>query len=232
MRGAMLPMAAMLLVAATGPGPAVAPPLLVDAIRPDLILPPPPHEGGAEADAELAELHRIEAARSPAELAQAMADDKTKDVTIFSTALGPNAGLLDGPAVTRLFLMVRVEEKRDADAAKAFFRRNRPWIVDPALQSCSRHDEPASSYPSGHTTMGYAMAAILARLMPMHGQAIMARAADYARDRLVCGVHFRSDVVAGQALGMIVAERLMEDPGFRASFAAAAEEIGAAKGRR
>jgi acid phosphatase (class A) len=73
--------------------------------------------------------------------------------------------------------------------------------------------------------MGYAMASILARLNPSKAPAIMARAAEYAHNRLVCEVHFSSDVTAGQAYGMMIAERLMEQPGFVAQFAAARREL-------
>ena len=34
----------------------------------------------------------------------------------------------------------------------------------------------------------------------------MARAADYAENRLVCGMHRRRDIQAGQVLGTVVAE--------------------------
>lgn len=227
MRGALaIAAAALLLTAATGPKP--VPPLPAGTISPALVLPPPPAEGSAAAIDELAELHRIEAKRTPEDLARARSDSATKDVSIFNETFGPGVDLLGMPATATLFALVRAEEKRDADAAKAVFLRKRPWIVDPTLDSCSKdEDEPLTSYPSGHTTMGYSMAAILARLAPSRAPAIMARAAVYAQSRMVCEVHFRSDIVAGQALGMVVAERLMADPGIRKQFEAARMELGA-----
>ena len=54
---------------------------------------------------------------------------------------------------------------------------------------------------------------------------IMRRAAVYGQSRIVCEVHFRSDVTAGEALGLVVAERLMLNPVFRANFDAAASEL-------
>jgi len=123
---------------------------------------------------------------------------------------------------------VRVEEKAAAKAAKLWFARNRPWIVDPRLQSCSKSDEPQSSYPSGHATMGYSMGLVLAQIEPVHASQIMARASEYAENRLVCGMHFRSDIVAGQALGGIVAAKLMANPAFRQDVGAAAAELKAA----
>jgi acid phosphatase (class A) len=120
---------------------------------------------------------------------------------------------------------VRETEKDAANRGKAAFRRPRPWIVDPALKTCSRDDDPLSSYPSGHTTMAYSMGAVLARLIPAKASAIMARAAVYAQSRIVCEEHFRSDVTGGEALGLIVAERLMAKPRFQRLFEAAREEL-------
>lgn len=214
-----------LLLTAAGPG--VPPPLPAGAIDPALVLPPPPEEGSPAAAEELGELHRMQDMRSAADLARAKADDHVKDVSVFNEAVGPGIDLLKMPATAALFAMVRAEEKRDADAAKAWFKRKRPWIIQPGLESCSTDDDPLSSYPSGHTTMGYSMAAILARLVPSRATAIMQRAAVYGRGRIVCEVHFRSDVVAGQALGMVVAERLMQDAAFRKQFDAAKQELDA-----
>ncbi|MGN6377137.1 MAG: phosphatase PAP2 family protein [Sphingomonas sp.] len=193
---------------------------------PALLLPPPPKPGSPEARAEIAELQRLDRTRSAAELAHARADGKTKNVTIFAAAMGPGFDLARLPATKALFDTVRFEEKGAVDQAKHFFHRPRPWIVDPALHPCPGSVAPDTSYPSGHSTMGFTMAGILARLAPGKAQAILARAADYAQGRLTCGRHFRSDIVAGQALGTLIAARLMERPAFRAQFAAAQRELG------
>ncbi|WP_353850723.1 phosphatase PAP2 family protein [Sphingomonas sp.] len=85
-----------------------------------------------------------------------------------------------------------------------------------------------SSYPSGHTTNAYAMAGVLARLVPGKAPALLTRAATYAETRITCEQHWRSDVTAGEALGLVIAERLMSKPAFRAQFDAARAEMEAA----
>lgn len=197
----------------------------LDASR---LLPPPPVEGSAAARAELADLHAMEGARTPQTLAHAKSDDVTKDASIFAAAMGPGFDLKALPATAKLMAEVRKEEKIAADGAKAYFQRKRPWIVDASLQSCSREDEPLSSYPSGHATMGYSMAVVLADLAPDKAQALLARAADYADSRLVCGMHFRADIVAGQALGTTVGIELLHSAAFRADRDAAQAELRAA----
>jgi acid phosphatase (class A) len=192
------------------------------------LLPPPPAQGSAMAKAETAELHAIEAARTPDALARAKSDDATKNASIFAEAMGPGFDLKALPATAKLMSQVRREEKAAADTAKDAFHRQRPWIVDPSFKSCSRDDEPLSSYPSGHTTMGYSMAVVLAALAPEKAQALLARAADYGNNRLVCGMHFRADVVAGQALGTAVGVELLHNAAFRVDMDAAAAELRAA----
>jgi hypothetical protein len=197
-------------------------------LDPQAVLPPPPAAGSAQAAAELAELHAMEQHRSNAEIAAAKLDGETKNPAIFAEVLGPQFDLDRLPATKRLFDMVRATEKQVVDHGKDEFRRPRPWIVDPALASCAKSGEPLSSYPSGHTSMAFSMAGVLARLVPGKAAPILARAARYGESRIVCEQHFRSDVTAGEALGLLIADRLMAKPGFRAAFDAAHGELAAA----
>jgi acid phosphatase (class A) len=196
--------------------------------NPALLLPPPPADGSPAAKMEMDELHRIEKTRTPAEFAKALADDHDEDITALSAAMGPGFDLNALPKTKALFADVKAEEKTAAKLAKDYFQRNRPWIVDPKLKTCASDDPPKSSYPSGHSTMGFAMATVLAALAPEKAQAIMARAKDYAENRLVCSMHYRSDIVAGQTLGTVVAAELLHTPGFKAEFDEAREELIAA----
>jgi len=197
-------------------------------LSPAAVLSPPPAPASVQAAYELAELQRLERERTEAEFARAKHDDEAEDASIFAEAIGPGFDLKKLPATAKVMGEVRVEEKAAAKAAKAWFARSRPWIVDPRLQSCSKEDEPKSSYPSGHATMGYSMGLVLAQIEPAHATQIMARASEYAENRLVCGMHFRSDIVAGQALGTLVAAKLMANPAFRQDVGAAAAELKAA----
>ena len=219
--------AALTLGAASPPPPA---PLLLNAanLDPALLLPPAPLPDSAVGHAELEQLHHMDASRTPAEVERARADDAVKDVTIFAAAMGPGFAIDRLPETQALFHIVRAEEKAAADRAKTHFLRSRPWIVDATLHPCSTADEPQSSYPSGHATMGYSVGVILAAAIPDKAQAILMRANGYAENRLVCGMHFRSDIVAGQEFGTAVALRLMQKPGFKTDMDAARAELRAA----
>lgn len=218
---------AAVALAAAAPAADKAPALLrnIDPVR---VLPPPPAAGSPQALAELAELHAIEMARSAADETDARADGDTKNGSIFAVALGPRFDLAALPATSALLGMVRATEKATVDRGKDEFKRPRPYIVDPALKSCKRNDDPLSSYPSGHTSMAFSMGEVLAQLVPEKAGPILARAARYGQSRIVCGQHFRSDVSAGQMLGLLIAERLMAEPAFRTAFEAARKELVAA----
>jgi acid phosphatase (class A) len=195
------------------------------------LLPPPPQKGSARAVAELEELRHLQATSTPEQLKAAAYDDGHEDGTIFTAVLGPDFDLTKLPATAHMIDTLRTTEDEVSTPAKSFFHRDRPWIVDPAIKTCTTHKTgPATnSYPSGHATIGFAMADVLATLMPDKAQAILARASLFAENRLICGYHFRSDIVAGQEMGTVMALELMQTPAFQAQMAAAKTELHAAK---
>jgi acid phosphatase (class A) len=202
--------------------------LALNDLDPALILPPPPGDDSPLTAAEIAELHRIETSTTPERLAQARRDDEVEDVTSIADVLGPAFNLDRFPATATLFKDLRNEDSVAAKRAKAFFKRTRPWHADPTLNPCNKSDAIKSAYPSGHSTMGYAAAAVLANLMPGNAQIILARASDYAESRLVCGAHYRSDTEGGHVLATGLVAKLMTKPDFVAELEAARAELTAA----
>lgn len=197
-------------------------------LDPALVLPPPPNDDAPEAVEGRAELHRLAAARTPERLAQAKHDDEVEDITSIAEVLGPAFDLKRFPATQLLFADLRNEDSVAAKRAKAVFGRERPFFHDKDLDVCDDGHDRKNSYPSGHATMGYAAAAVLANLIPGNAQIILARASDYAESRLYCGVHYRSDIQAGQVLGNVLFDRLMTKPAFLAELEAARVELTAA----
>jgi acid phosphatase (class A) len=197
-------------------------------IDPVLLLPAPPGEDAPASVEGRAELRRIAGGRTPERLAQARHDDEVEDVRSIADVLGPAFDLQRLPATARLFADLHTEESIAVKQAKAYFKRERPFHAEPALDVCDDGHDVKNSYPSGHAMMGYSAAAVLANLMPGNAQIILARASDYAENRLVCGVHYRSDVAASQVLGNVVVARLMAKPAFVAELEAARAELTAA----
>jgi acid phosphatase (class A) len=193
-------------------------------LDPALIVPPPAGDGSAFAAAELAELHRIAATSSPERLARAKHDDEIEDVRSIADVL-PGFDLAKLPATAQLFKDLRNEDSVAAKRAKTFFARTRPWAADTTLHPCPNDDAVKSSYPSGHSTMGYAAAAVLANLVPSKAQTILARSSDYAESRLVCGAHYRSDTEAGHVLATAMVDKLMGKSDFQRELEAARAEL-------
>ena len=142
-----------------------------------------------------------------------------------SSGLGPGFDPTGFTATAGLFEDLRREDNLAAKRAKAFFERERPFLNDKDLNVCDDGHDRKNSYPSGHATMGYAAAAVLANLMPGNAQILLARSADYAESRLYCGVHYRADIDAGHVLGSVLVERLMAKPAFRSEVEAARAEL-------
>lgn len=213
--------ALLLLVSACGLANAASP----GRIDPSLVLPPPPAAGSPQAQDEVGELHAIAGRATPDMLVAAKRDSDDERPDLFNGVLGFDVTAL--PATSKLLNDVVKEQSADAGAAKKFFHRDRPWIVDSSIKSCEAHGPgPAqNSYPSGHATLAFSTGVVLAALIPDKAQAVLERAREYAENRLVCGMHFRSDIMAGQDLGTIVAVTLMQDPAFAAEMNAARAEL-------
>ena len=189
-------------------------------------LPPPPD--AIVTHREMDELHAI-AARSTAEdRAVAKRDAENETPTIFNDAAGFD--LSGSPQTFKLLTLVGDEEEDDTKGAKAYFHRDRPYAAEPAIKTCTpvKPGKAANSYPSGHATRAFSMGVVLASLVPARSQEILARASQYAERRLICGVHYRSDIVAGQQFGTVLALKLMQKPEFQVLMTAAQVEL---KGR-
>jgi len=222
---------ATLLVAAAAPFAASAEVFLTPADVPAaLLLPPPPAPGSAQALAEITELKTVAAMRTQAQFDEAARDAKDETGDWFADSIGPGFDFAKLPATAKMLADIHETEEALAGPAKTFFHRDRPWIVEPSLETCTpkKPGPAATSYPSGHSTTAFAMAVVLAQLMPAKAQAILARARLFAERRLVCSVHFRSDIVAGEAFGTAIGLKLMENSGFRKEYDAAAAELRAA----
>ena len=199
-------------------------PAEIDASR---LLPPPPAAGSVDEKAEFQELKAIAARSKPEEVAVAAHDAKDETPDIFNAAIGFD--VTTKPETFKLLKMVVEEEDVDSKLAKTFFHRPRPYAVDASIKTCEavKPGKADNSYPSGHSSLAFSMGVVLASLIPEKSQAILARSEEYAEHRLVCGVHFRSDIVAGQQFGTILALRLMQNPAFRAQMDLARAELAA-----
>jgi acid phosphatase (class A) len=185
------------------------------------LLPPPPEAGSAQERAELDELLRLQATRTPAEVRRAQ-DDATVSVFRFADALGNPPGFNPHalPLVAELFARIGRDEGLFMNPAKDAFGRPRPFLTEKRLSPVVP-EPPSASYPSGHTTWAIAVAIVIADMVPERRAQIFARAEEYAHNREVGGVHYPSDVAAGHLAGTALAVELFNSPRFVADELAA-----------
>jgi acid phosphatase (class A) len=125
-------------------------------------------------------------------------------------------------------------------AAKPIYARARPYQRLRLAHVCGR-DGPSepdpdtshrTSYPSGHSAYGWTAALVLARVAPDRAAAILQRGLDYGESRVICGMHFPSDVAAGELVATAVVAHLDRLPEFQHDLEAARREVAAARAAR
>ena len=125
-----------------------------------MLLPAPPAAASAAEKVELALLHRIERTRTPAQIADAKADDVEEDMFVYRTVLGPAFTAQALPLTAALSRHLESNEPVVVNVGKVFFNRKRPFVTDPTLHNICAGD--SGSYPSGHATNGYLQGMVLA----------------------------------------------------------------------
>lgn len=196
-----------------------------DQTRAQQILPAPPDPDSPTAKDELAELHRIEAARSEADAAKAKFDEENENIFLFAAVFGDKFTKENLPTLDALGKRVENDESLNTAVAKESFHRVRPYNADPTLHPVCRTKKKDDSYPSGHTTTGYLLALTLIDIVPEKRDALLARADEYGRNRLVCGVHYPSDLVGGRLAAYAIHAVMAQHPNYQSEVAAARAEL-------
>ncbi|MEJ0087754.1 MAG: phosphatase PAP2 family protein [Pseudomonadota bacterium] len=189
---------------------------------------PPGASDSRQTRAELDELLALQAARTPATFEAARADRK-KDIRQFYGALGIDSSNDSSLDVLRDFVeRVETDVSIYVRAAKLRFARQRPYVIESRLKPCTAGLADDQSYPSGHASYGYVAALVLADMAPERRQALLARADDFAHQRMVCGVHYASDIAAGRLAAEWLVREFAKDADYRAAETRAAAVLRAA----
>ena len=193
-----------------------------------LALPPSPGSSEDTADVtEVKELQNVDQKRwEEAKLDSAFLYPR------FEEAFGHPIDRASFPMLIKLLNRTLPEAGATTSTAKMHFHRPRPyqrWLLQ---RVCGQETPPQPeehpvgglSYPSGHSAYGWAVAMVLARIEPGRANVLMERAEQYAQNRLVCGVHFPSDLEAGHVIAAAVISRLDTSPKFQSDLAQARAE--------
>jgi acid phosphatase (class A) len=205
--------------------------------RPDSVslIPPPPGKGSAGFDRDeriYREMFRLEGS-SRWRMAAADANLKFPDApNAFACAIGITITEARTPHLYTLLQRVVIDAGQSTYPAKRKYNRSRPFtIAGDAI--CVPEDEQLlrsnAAYPSGHASLGYVWGEVLAEVAPERAAELRARGYQFSESRVVCRVHWQSDVDAGRAVGEAVIARLRQDAQFLADLAAARAEVVAAR---
>ena len=191
--------------------------------------PPPPVDSRMDhADRELVEAYQnVDTSRfESAKL------DEEQLYSRFDNAFGRPIDSGTTPKLVALLDRALRDVDTTAAAAKDYYQRPRPYQRMQLHRVCNKGDAPVpeehpmhgASYPSGHSVHGWTVAMILSRVAPERAQALMDRAEQYEESRLICGMHFPTDVEAAQVVAAAVVSRLDTSTKFRADLAKARKE--------
>ena len=152
----------------------------------------------------------------------------------FSCALNAPITEQGTPHLYLLLRRTRTDASLSTYTAKNHYNRPRPLFVNkepicPSEEGKSYIKD--GSYPSGHTSIGWAWALILSEISPEQTDAILARGRAFGESRVICNVHWQSDVIGGFLMGAATVARLHADPTFRADLEAANAELAAVRAK-
>ena len=182
----------------------------------------PPAVSSPQYHAEIDTLLGWQKQRSVGDI-QRCQEEASADAFYFDEVLGPWFKKDALPHTAQLLASATEDANIIAANAKDHFKRPRPFVADDRIQPCVKR-ETSPSYPSGHAMRGILWATILGELFPDHHVQLMALGQQYGEDRVVGGVHYPSDVKAGQELGAAIATKLLEDPQFKKDLEQARDE--------
>ncbi|WP_233517968.1 acid phosphatase [Streptomyces corynorhini] len=169
---------------------------------------------------------------------KALVDGASSPYRTMADGLGSTLGPLYSQALrngelpkAEALLSGRVEKTPDSSAdwyqtAKNNYQYKRPFVRmgfthDSGL--IERWDSPGGydglagdgSFPSGHTSHGYAQGIVLATLLPELAPQILARASEYGDHRILLAFHYPTDIMGGRIVGGKTVQLRWSDPEFR-----------------
>lgn len=199
----------------------------LSARKPDAValLAPPPLPGSPEQAADMATVRSVSRAAPTSDTAMALSEKKFSVYT-FASQIGPFFQPSALPKTTAFFDHVQSDAEIVTDSSKDFFKRPRPYTVDPTLASGKL--EKSFSYPSGHSTESMVLALVLAEVLPEKRDAIVGRARQIGWHRVEIARHYPTDIYAGRVLAQAIVREMKTNLQFQSDLAAARKEVSAA----
>ncbi len=198
-------------------------PTAVDLAR---VVPAPPVAGSLAALADLEAVLQAQAWRTPEQVAWAKRIEK---MTVFDNAdvLGAWFTKEKLPLTAAFFKDIGEDLHEVSEVAKKLYTRPRPFVADASIQPCVERPT-TDSYPSGHGFAAFVWAAVLTDIFPSQRTELFAFAHRLVWGRVLGGVHYPSDLVAGRFIAEAFLIELKKSPAFRAAVEQVRTEVAAA----
>lgn len=188
------------------------------------LTPAPPAAGSVLDRQDMQAVLQAQRTRSAAQIQQAQADDKEEDIFIFASILGPQFNAAALPRTTALSQHLREASSVINPSLKLRFDRPRPFTASAQVHPvCEKTG--SNSFPSGHGMVGTLEALALTQIVPERSLEIFQRLDRYMHNRVVCGVHYPSDLAASRILSSSLFGLIAASPAFQQELAAAKTEV-------
>lgn len=187
------------------------------------ILPPPPATGSRAYLTDINGVLSAQAVRTPAQIARARSEENLTPF-VFANVIGNWFTPRNLPLTYALLERAAADAHNINVAGMALYQRPRPPLQDSSINPVAPIPSSAS-YPSGHATSAVLWALLLDQFAPDLGDPLIARARQIGEDRVIAGVHFPTDVAAGEKLARFIARRLLANPSFQQDLTAAEAEF-------
>jgi acid phosphatase (class A) len=169
---------------------------------------------------------KVQADRTPEQVERAKRVANQSVTSFAQSVLGEWFHSGDFPRTQAVFDEIE-RERRDIvdDQVKRRWNRTRPYLYSSAVHPVvSRPDN--TSYPSGHSAAAAVWGTILAAAFPEKAAEFRKQIHEVMWSRVLGGVHYPSDTVAGEMLGEAIANAMMKSPDMQAALKTIREEVG------
>jgi acid phosphatase (class A) len=187
-----------------------------------LLPPPPPPKSEAE-KRDIADVLEVQETRTPERAARGLADD-VLSIYRFDDVLGPKFKAANIPVTDAFFKRVHEDSRTYLMMSKEFWSRQRPVNVSSEVKPLAPVRLP-TAYPSGTTLFGTVTCIVLANMIPEKRFDLFERSHDFSRSRVVIGVHFPRDLLAGEIGATLIVQGFFQSPEFMKDFEVARAEL-------